>query len=63
MQFQDVETKQMEGLYLEPLSLLVLQQDARYRWTHAIPSRKSDKIGDQHVWRQRRISLTFRTVA
>lgn len=63
LQFQDLETKQLEGLYLEPLSLLVLQQDARHRWTHAIPSRKSDKIGDQRVWRQRRISLTFRTVA
>ena len=63
MQFQGVETKQVEELCLEPLSLLVLRQEARYRWTHAIPSRKSDKIGDQRVWRQRRISLTFRTLS
>ena len=34
MKFQGVETKQVEELYLEPLSLLVLQQDARHRWTH-----------------------------
>lgn len=63
MKFQGVETKQVEELYLEPLSLLVLRQEARYRWTHAIPSRKSDKIGDQRVWLQRRISLTFRTLS
>lgn len=63
MKFQSVETKQVEELYLEPLSLLVLQQEARYRWAHAIPSRKSDKIGDRRMWRQRRISLTFRTLA
>ena len=45
-------------IYLEPMSLLVLQGDARYCWKHGIAPRKSDN----GVKRHRRISLTFRKV-
>lgn len=45
-------------MYLEPRSLLVLQDDARYQWKHGIAARKSDN----GVKRQRRVSLTFRKV-
>jgi alkylated DNA repair dioxygenase AlkB len=45
-------------IYLEPRSLLILQEDARYRWKHGIATRKSDN----GVKRQRRVSLTFRKV-
>ena len=37
---------------------VVLQGDARYKWTHSIPARKKD--GSKP--RTRRISLTFRTI-
>lgn len=43
---------------LEPRSLLILKDDARYKWKHGIAVRKSDN----GVRRQRRISLTFRKV-
>lgn len=43
---------------LDPRSLLILKDDARYQWKHGIAARKSDN----GVKRQRRISLTFRKV-
>ena len=42
---------QRDTMRLEPRSLLVMEGDARYRWTHAIPSHSA-----------RRLSVTFRTV-
>lgn len=50
------------SLLLEPLSLLVLTDEARYEWTHAIPPRIKDTWKDQEILRERRISLTFRKV-
>ena len=46
------------SINLEPRSLLILQEDARYKWKHGITARKSDN----GVKRQRRVSLTFRKV-
>lgn len=43
-------------------SLLVLSGAAREKWTHAIPSRKRDIIDGVTYFRQRRVSVTFRTV-
>ena len=43
---------------LDERSLVVLRDEARYKWKHSIPSRKSDK----GVPRKVRISLTFREV-
>lgn len=53
---------QKEEIYLEPRSLIVLSGKARFRWAHAIPARKSDMVAGFKVERNRRISLTFRTV-
>ena len=50
------------NLRLEPQSLLVLGGEARFKWQHAIASRKSDKVDNARVSRSRRVSLTFRTV-
>lgn len=41
-------------------SLLVLQGEARYGWSHGLASRKTDKINGQLVARGRRVSLSFR---
>jgi alkylated DNA repair dioxygenase AlkB len=49
-------------LLLERGSLLVLAGDARYKWRHAIPARRTDPSGDRVLRRGRRVSLTFRTV-
>ncbi len=47
---------------LEPRSALVLKEDARYRWTHAIAGRKKDVYQGRAYSRGRRVSLTFRKV-
>jgi len=60
MVFANGEQKQQ--LYLEPRSLLILSAEARYKWTHAIPARKSDVVEGVRVERGRRVSITFRTV-
>jgi alkylated DNA repair dioxygenase AlkB len=49
-------------LVLEPCSLLVFAGEARTRWRHAIPARKSDMLAGVRQPRDRRVSLTFRTV-
>lgn len=49
-------------LLLPPCSLVVLNGEARYKWTHGIPARRMDEFNDLRITRQRRISLTFRKV-
>ncbi|MFP4098390.1 MAG: alpha-ketoglutarate-dependent dioxygenase AlkB [Alphaproteobacteria bacterium] len=60
MQF--INGKVKREIYLEPRSLIVISGEARFRWAHAIPARKSDIVDDFKIERNRRISLTFRTV-
>jgi alkylated DNA repair dioxygenase AlkB len=50
------------SLVLPARSLVVLSSDARFTWRHGIASRKSDRIAGFEARRQRRVSLTFRTV-
>lgn len=47
---------------LEARSLLVLNREARYEWKHGIAARKSDMIQGMKQERQRRISITLRSV-
>jgi len=47
---------------LKPNSLISLSGDARYLWKHSIASRKTDKFEGVKLFRQRRVSLTFRVV-
>ena len=64
---------QYTNLYLPPRSVVALVGDARYRWTHGIPSRRLDLVQDElepqiaheggkSSWldRQLRLSVTFR---
>ncbi|WP_195819404.1 alpha-ketoglutarate-dependent dioxygenase AlkB [Roseobacter sp. MH60115] len=60
MRLENREASQKVDLVLEPGSLLVLSDDARHVWTHAIPARKSDIVNGQKQPRSRRLSLTFR---
>ena len=62
MQFHCVETGEARAAILPERSLLVLAGAARRDWTHAIPARRSDSIDGVRVMRQRRVSLTFRTM-
>jgi alkylated DNA repair dioxygenase AlkB len=47
---------------LEPGSIAVLAGEARYEWEHSIPPRKFEREGGIKTPRQRRVSVTFRTV-
>ena len=49
------KNNQKISLILEPLSLLIMQNEARYEWQHEIPARKSNV-------KSRRVSITFRAV-
>ena len=49
-------------VWLAPKSIIVLRDEARYKWLHGIASRESDQWAGQKYERQRRVSLTFRKV-
>ena len=62
MVFARAETGETVSHYLEAGSLVVLRGASRFDWTHGIPVRKSDIVDGLATIRQRRVSLTFRTV-
>jgi alkylated DNA repair dioxygenase AlkB len=62
MDFTHQKTGQKTSLLLEPQSLLLMQNDARYLWQHSIANRKTDNYQGLVIKRGRRISLTFRNV-
>jgi alkylated DNA repair dioxygenase AlkB len=43
-------------------SLYIMQDEARYKWNHAIPPRKKDTINGNVQHRERRLSITYRKV-
>ena len=48
-------------LFLESGGLLILAEDARFKWMHGIEARKTDIVDGRIVARDRRVSLTYRT--
>jgi alkylated DNA repair dioxygenase AlkB len=62
MDFINKRTKEKIEILLEPRSLVVLKDDARYQWTHGIVGKKADYFKGQKYERTTRISLTFRNV-
>lgn len=60
MDFRQIETNRRESLLLEPRSLLVLSDDARYGWEHGIARRKADRWRGRAITRRRRLSVTLR---
>ena len=58
---QHDETKKVP-VWLARRSIAVLREAARYTWLHGIPARKSDVWDGRKHARQRRVSLTFRSV-
>lgn len=62
MAFAKIGGEGRHEIVLESGSLLVMTGPARYGWTHAIAARKSDVIGGVRCRRERRVSVTFRTV-
>jgi len=60
MDFRRVKDGRRESLLLEPRSLLILSDEARYDWEHGIAHRKKDRWQGEVIARSRRLSLTFR---
>jgi alkylated DNA repair dioxygenase AlkB len=56
------EDGQRVEVLLEPGSLFVLSGPARYDWRHGIAPRMTDRWNGERLTRQRRVSVTFRTV-
>lgn len=63
MVFRCRDSGAVVGVILPPRSLLIMDGDARSRWTHEIPARLTDCIGGRRRRRTRRVSLTFRVLA
>lgn len=51
-----------KDIYVKPNSLYIMSGDARYKWTHEMPSNLYDTINGEKIKRNRRISITFRNV-
>jgi alkylated DNA repair dioxygenase AlkB len=47
---------------LQPTSALILDREARYKWSHQIKPKTHDTIEGVNVPRSRRVSITFRTM-
>ena len=62
MNFFKYKSDAKKSILLEPRSLIILNKAARYDWTHGIAKRKSDVWNNDKFLRNRRVSLTFRTV-
>jgi alkylated DNA repair dioxygenase AlkB len=60
MDFRHARDSRRESLLLEPRSLLVLSDEARYDWRHGIAARKKDRWQGVVIPRARRLSVTFR---
>lgn len=63
MDFCRDQTGESHVQRLEPRSLVLLHGDARSKWRHGIAKRRSDIWDDHRVPRQRRVSITLRTIA
>jgi alkylated DNA repair dioxygenase AlkB len=60
MDFSHAADGRRESLLLEPRSLLILRDEARYDWQHGIARRKTDRWQGERIPRSRRLSVTFR---
>ena len=62
MDFRKREDKRQVAMLLEAGSLLMMSGEARYGWTHGIAGRYTDVHDGKVLQRDRRVSVTLRTV-
>ncbi|MFO0658791.1 MAG: alpha-ketoglutarate-dependent dioxygenase AlkB [Polyangiaceae bacterium] len=60
MRFEHVESSRAQAIVLQPRSLLIMADEARWQWRHSIAARRSDRIDGYITPRKRRVSITFR---
>jgi len=61
--FQFKRHENIYDIYLEPKTLIIMREDARYKWMHGIPGRLRDIVDGTKIQRETRVSLTFRWLA
>ncbi|KAA3438403.1 alpha-ketoglutarate-dependent dioxygenase AlkB [Rufibacter hautae] len=62
MKFIHIKNKDVVDVEVPRRSVYVMQDDARYKWNHSIPSRKKDVVDGNVKHRERRLSITYRKV-
>ena len=62
MEFAKAKGGGGKSIWLQPRSLLVLTGEARHEWTHGIRPRLADVVHGVKILRERRLSLTLRTI-
>lgn len=62
MRFIKVSGGDVVDVEIPRRSLYIMQDEARYKWKHAIPPRKKDNIDGNLQHRDRRVSITYRKV-
>lgn len=60
--YENCKAQEKHEFWIKPMTLLIMKDDARYKWQHCIPKRKFDVVNGQKILRGMRISLTFRFV-
>ena len=62
MRFIKIKGGDVVDIEIPRRSLYVMQDEARYKWNHAIPPRKKDIINGNKQHREKRLSITYRKV-
>ncbi|WP_051359661.1 alpha-ketoglutarate-dependent dioxygenase AlkB [Adhaeribacter aquaticus] len=62
MRFIEIKGGVVVDVEVPRRSVYVMQDEARYKWNHSIPSRKKDIVDGNVKHRERRLSITYRKV-
>jgi len=62
MIFENKDNNEIKNIYIPPKTLLIMEDDARYKYTHSIESIKYDIINNNEIKRKTRYSITFRNM-
>lgn len=62
MRFIQIKGGEVVDVEVPRRSVYVMQDEARYKWNHSIPSRKKDVVDGNVKHRERRLSITYRKV-
>ena len=62
MRFIKISGGDVADVEIPRRSVYVMQDEARYKWNHSIPSRKKDTVDGAVKHRERRLSITYRKV-
>ncbi len=62
MIFENKDNNEIKNIYIPPKTLLIMEDDSRYKYTHSIKSIKSDIVNNNKIKRKTRYSITFRNM-